>query len=466
MQSLNEQIQKKWQPVMEHPDLAPIKDVHKRSVVAQLLENQEKAAREDGFGSGGYRAPGLLGEAAPTNAMGASSSTASDGSIDTFDPVLISLVRRSMPNLIAYDICGVQPMTGPTGLIFAMRSRYSTQGGTEALFNEANTTFSGSAAGNTASRLVTGNVSTGRTQSGNDPTGRYSDARTGSYTVSTGMTRAQAERLGDSTGTNNFQEMAFSIEKVAVTAVSRALKAEYTMELAQDLKAIHGLDAETELSNILAAEILSEINREVVRTINYTASAGAQENVTTAGTFNLDVDSNGRWMVEKFKGLLFQIEREANQIAKATRRGKGNIMICGSDVAAAMQMAGVLDYTPALANNLNVDDTGNTFAGVLNGRIKVYIDPYFASTSGSQYFTMGYKGSSAFDAGLFYCPYVPLQMVRAIGQDSFQPKIGFKTRYGMVANPFATSSADGAIGAPNTKGYNVYYRFVQVTNLM
>jgi hypothetical protein len=399
--------------------------------------------------------------------MGSSSSTAGDGSIDTFDPVLISLVRRSMPNLIAYDICGVQPMTGPTGLIFAMRSRYANQTGDEALFNEANTTFSGSAAGNTASRRVVGNVSTGRTQEAYDPTLRASAATSGSYTVSTGMSRTAAERLGDGTAAGgNFQEMAFSIEKVAVTAVSRALKAEYTMELAQDLKAIHGLDAETELSNILAAEILSEINREVVRTINYTASAGAQENVTTAGTFNLDVDSNGRWMVEKFKGLLFQIERESNQIAKATRRGKGNIMICGSDVAAAMQMAGVLDYTPALANNLNVDDTGNTFAGVLNGRIKVYIDPYFASSAGKQYFTMGYKGSSAFDAGLFYCPYVPLQMVRAIGQDSFQPKIGFKTRYGMVANPFATSSADGAIGAPNTKGYNVYYRFVQVSNLM
>jgi hypothetical protein len=279
------------------------------------------------------------------------------------------------------------------------------------------------------------------------------------------MSRSAAEALGDGAG-NAFQEMAFSIEKVAVTAVSRALKAEYTMELAQDLKAIHGLDAETELSNILAAEILSEINREVVRTINYTAAIGAQENVTTAGTFNLDVDSNGRWMVEKFKGLLFQIERESNQIAKATRRGKGNVLICGSDVASALQMAGVLDYTPALANNLNVDDTGNTFAGVLNGRIKVYIDPYFASSSGKQYFTLGYKGSSAFDAGLFYCPYVPLQMVRAVGQDTFQPKIGFKTRYGMVANPFATSSADGVIGAPNTKGYNVYYRFVQVTNLM
>lgn len=465
MESLNEAVQKKWQPVLEHPDLAPIKDVHRRSVVAQLLENQERSAREQGFGSGGYQAPTLLGESAPTNAMVNSSSTAGDGSVDTFDPVLISLVRRSMPNLIAYDICGVQPMTGPTGLIFAMRSRYSTQGGSEALFNEANTTFSGSASGNSASRFVVGNASSGRSQEANDPTLRASAATSTSYTVSTGMTRARAEALGDG-ATNGFNEMAFSIEKVAVTAVSRALKAEYTMELAQDLKAIHGLDAETELSNILAAEILSEINREVVRTINYTASAGATENVTTSGTFNLDVDSNGRWMVEKFKGLLFQIEREANQIAKATRRGKGNVLICGSDVASALQMAGVLDYTPALANNLNVDDTGNTFAGVLNGRIKVYIDPYFASSAGSQYFTLGYKGSSAFDAGLFYCPYVPLQMVRAVGQDTFQPKIGFKTRYGMVANPFATSSADGAIGAPNTKGYNTYYRFVKITNLM
>jgi len=464
MQSLNETIQKKWQPVLEHPDLAPIKDVHRRSVVAQLLENQEKAAREDSFGSGGYRAPGLLGETAPINSMGSSSSTAGDGSIDTFDPVLISLVRRSMPNLIAYDICGVQPMTGPTGLIFAMRSRYSTQGGSEALFNEANTTFSASAAGNTASRKVVANSSTGRVQDGSDPTGRVKAGASG-YTVSTGMSRSAAEALGDGAA-NGFQEMAFSIEKVAVTAVSRALKAEYTMELAQDLKAIHGLDAETELSNILAAEILSEINREVVRTINYTASAGAQENVTTAGTFNLDVDSNGRWMVEKFKGLLFQIEREANQIAKATRRGKGNVLICGSDVASALQMAGVLDYTPALANNLNVDDTGNTFAGVLNGRIKVYIDPYFTSSSGKQYFTLGYKGSSAFDAGLFYCPYVPLQMVRAVGQDTFQPKIGFKTRYGMVANPFATSTADGTIGSFGDAKANLYYRFVAVTNLM
>jgi len=457
---LSEDLQKKWQPVIEHPDLSEIKDSHRRAVTATLLENQEKASREAAFGSGGYQMPSLLGEAAPTNAMGASSSTASDGNVDIFDPVLISLVRRSMPNLIAYDVCGVQPMTGPTGLIFAMRPQYSSQGGTEALYNEANTTHSASAAANTNSRSVI-DGSAGDVQAGSDPTARA----TGSgYTVTTGMTTAEAEALGDGS-TNAFGEMAFSIEKVAVTAVSRALKAEYTMELAQDLKAIHGLDAETELSNILSAEILAEINREVVRTINYTATTGAQDNTTTAGTFDLDVDANGRWSVERFKGLVFQLEREANQIAKSTRRGKGNILICGSDVASALQMAGVLDYTPALSANLNVDDTGNTFAGVLNGRMKVYVDPYFTSASGNQYATVGYKGSSAFDAGLFYCPYVPLQMVRAVGENTFQPKIGFKTRYGMVANPFATTAADGSVStAVNDK--NIYYRIVTVANLM
>ena len=459
----SDELQKKWQPVLEHPDLAEIKDAHKRAVTATLLENQERSAREESHGTGGYQAPSLLGEAAPTNAMGASSSTASDGSIDTFDPVLISLVRRSMPNLIAYDICGVQPMSGPTGLIFAMRSRTSTQGGTEALFNEVNTVFSGSAAGNNASQDVVDGGSTPLQQAGADPTARASGS---GYTVGTGMTTAQAEALGDG-ASNHFQEMAFSIEKISVTAVSRALKAEYTMELAQDLKAIHGLDAETELSNILSAEILAEINREVVRTINYTATAGSQNNVTTAGTFDLDTDSNGRWSVEKFKGLMFNIERDANEIAKATRRGKGNMMICSSDVASALQMAGVLDYTPALNNNLQVDDTGNTFAGVLNGRIKVYIDPYFSpansGASAENYYTLGYKGSSAFDAGLFYCPYVPLQMVRAIGENTFQPKIGFKTRYGMVANPFATSNADGAIAFAKK---NIYYRLSKVANLM
>ena len=458
-----ENLIEKWGPVIDHPDLGKIADPHKRTVVAQLLENQERSAREQSIGSGGYGAPSLLGEAAPTNAMGASSSTAGAGSVDIFDPVLISLVRRSMPNLIAYDVCGVQPMTGPTGLIFALRSRYGSQSGDEALYNEANTTHSASAGGNTASRFVVANASSGKVQTGSDPTDRAAGGA--GYSVSTGMSTARAEALGDGS-TNAFNEMAFSVEKVAVTAVSRALKAEYTMELAQDLKAVHGLDAETELSNILSAEILAEINREVIRTINYSAVAGAQENVTSAGTFNLDTDSNGRWMVEKFKGLLFQIERDANQIAKSTRRGKGNVLICGSDVASALQMAGVLDYTPALSNNLSVDDTGNTFAGVLGGRIRVYIDPYFSSASGDQYYTIGYKGSSAFDAGLFYCPYVPLQMVRAVGENTFQPKIGFKTRYGMVANPFASTDADGGISFGGTNKGNKYYRFATVSNLM
>jgi hypothetical protein len=460
---LSEDLQKKWQPVLEHPELDTIKDSHRRAVTATLLENQERAAREGSNGSGGYSEPSLLGEAAPTNAMGASSSVAGDGNVDIFDPVLISLVRRSMPNLIAYDVAGVQPMTGPTGLIFAMRPQYASQGGDEALYNEAVTSFSASSNNSVgAANINPGRdqaAGAGTVQTGADPTARASGS---GYTVTPGMSTSTAEALGDASG-NHFSEMAFSIEKVAVTAVSRALKAEYTMELAQDLKAIHGLDAETELSNILSAEILAEINREVVRTINYTATAGAQQNVTTTGTFDLDVDANGRWSVERFKGLVFQIEREANQIAKSTRRGKGNIMICGSDVASALQMAGVLDYTPALSANLNVDDTGNTFAGVLNGRMKVYVDPYFASAAGNQYVTVGYKGSSAFDAGLFYCPYVPLQMVRAVGDQSFQPKIGFKTRYGIVANPFATSAANGVISSQQK---NIYYRIMTVANLM
>ena len=451
---LSEELQKKWQPVIEHPDLDKIKDPHRKAVTATILENQERAAKEESNGSGGYQGiPSLLGEAAPTNATGSS--------VDNFDPVLISLVRRSMPNLIAYDICGVQPMTGPTGLIFAMRPRFSRQGGPEALYNEANTSHS-AIKGITANTTLGGaplDGSAGNLQTGSDPTARASGS---GYTLHQGMSTATGEALGDATA-NAFAEMAFSIEKVTVTAVSRALKAEYTMELAQDLKAIHGLDAETELSNILSAEILAEINREVVRTINYTATAGAQDNTTTAGTFDLDVDSNGRWAVERFKGLIFQIEREANQIAKSTRRGKGNIVICDSDVASALNMAGVLDYTPALNNNLNVDDTGNTFAGVLNGRIKVYVDPYFSSASGKRYATIGYKGSSAFDAGLFYCPYVPLQMVRAVGENTFQPKIGFKTRYGIVANPFATTNADGAIAFAKK---NIYYRLVGISNLM
>jgi len=440
---LAEELQSKWDPILTHPDLAPIKDQHRRSVTAVVLENTEKALRE-----ANQYVPQTLTETA-ANATGAD--------IDTFDPVLISLVRRAMPNLIAYDICGVQPMTGPTGLIFAMRSKYSnsSNSGVENFYNEVNTSFSSVVTGaNTLGQKHVGGVP------GNTSTGTANLAETGIYNFGSGMSTAQAEALGTS-GNVSFAEMAFSIEKVTVTAKSRALKAEYTMELAQDLKAIHGLDAETELSNILSSEILAEINREVVRTINVTATRGATENTTSVGRFDLDTDSNGRWSVEKFKGLMFQVEREANQIAKATRRGKGNMIICSSDVASALQMAGVLDYAPALnSNNLNVDDTGNTFAGVLNGRIRVYIDPYATGN----YMTVGYKGASAFDAGLFYCPYVPLQMVRAVDPDSFQPKIGFKTRYGMVANPFAEGSTAG-LGAL-TKDSNVYYRRIMVDNLM
>ena len=395
----------------------------------------------------------ILSEAAPANSA--------FGSGGNYDPILISLVRRAMPNLIAYDICSVQPMTGPTGLIFAMKSRFSTQGGTEALFNEPNTGFSNDdAAGDLNTTAMTGT----------NPA-VLNDASAGTYitggadygsTTGGGMTTAEAEALGDASG-NSFAEMAFSIEKSTVTAKSRALKAEYTMELAQDLKAIHGLDAETELSNILSSEILAEINREVVRTVYVSAKKGASINTTTAGIFDLDTDSNGRWSVEKFKGLMFQIERDANVIAQETRRGKGNMLITSSDVASALQMAGVLDYTPALNNNLQVDDTGNTFAGVLNGRYRVYIDPYAANNAAKQYYVVGYKGTSPYDAGIFYCPYVPLQMVRAVGENTFQPKIGFKTRYGVAQNPFATSDATDVITGAND---NTYYRRVQVANLM
>ena len=452
---LIEELVRKWNPVLEHEDLNPIKDLHRRAVTAQLLENTEFALRQSGAHN-----QYMLSEttsAIPVNKMAASSSDASTGAIDIFDPVLISLVRRAMPNLIAYDICGVQPMTGPTGLIFAMRARYTNQAGDETFYNEVNTAFSS---------VVSGANTLGQKHVGNDGIPGNTSvtanlAEQGIYNFGSGMSTAQAEALGADSNAA-FAEMAFSIEKVTVTAKSRALKAEYTMELAQDLKAIHGLDAETELSNILSAEILAEINREVVRTINVTAVKGATEGTTTAGVFDLDTDSNGRWSVEKFKGLMFQLEREANKIAKETRRGKGNMVICSSDVASALQMAGVLDYAPALnSNNLQVDDTGNTFAGVLNGRLRVYVDPY---ATGGNYLTVGYKGSSAFDAGLFYCPYVPLQMVRAVDQGTFQPKIGFKTRYGMVANPFAQGLTVGS-GAL-TKDSNVYYRRVIVTNLL
>ncbi len=439
---LTENLQEKWQPVLEHPDLPKIEDAYKRAVTTVILENQEKAVKEDAQ---------FMSEAAPTNATG--------GQINNWDPVLISLVRRAMPNLIAYDICGVQPMTGPTGLIFAMKSRFGSQSGAEALFNEADTDFS--------ARDAAGDTGSPDAQSGTNPATLNDSPSAGTYTTGSGMTTAQAETLGD--GTDEFAEMAFSIDKVTVTAKSRALKAEYTMELAQDLKAIHGLDAETELANILSSEILAEINREVVRTIYSHAKAGAQVNTTTAGIFDLDTDSNGRWSVEKFKGLLFQLERDANAIGQLTRRGKGNIILCSADVASALQMSGVLDYAPALATNLNVDDTGNTFAGVLNGKFKVYVDPYAANISASQFYVCGYKGTSPYDSGLFYCPYVPLQMVRAVGQNSFQPKIGFKTRYGMVQNPFATSAGTGALdnsGAVAASAQNLYYRRVKITNIM
>jgi hypothetical protein len=435
-----EHLQEKWQPVLEHNDLPEINDSYRKAVTTVILENQEKALKED---------RGFLGEAAPTNSTGSS--------VDNWDPILISLVRRAMPNLIAYDIAGVQPMTGPTGLIFAMRSRYKAQNGTEAFYDEAESAFSGAAANNN----IPG--SAGTSSNGETNPAVLNDGSPGAYTADGGMSTATAEALGDATN-NAFAEMSFSIEKNSVEAKSRALKAEYSMELAQDLKAIHGLDAETELANILSGEILNEINREVVRTVYVSAKIGAQTDTATAGIFDMDVDSNGRWSVEKFKGLMFQVEREANVIAQLTRRGKGNMIVCSSDVASALQMAGQLDTSPALNNNLNVDDAGNTFAGVLNGRYKVYIDPYSANAAAKQFFVVGYKGTSPYDAGIFYCPYVPLQMVRAVGENSFQPKIGFKTRYGLTANPFAGGATvrSGAITAND----NVYYRRVQVTNIM
>jgi len=418
-------LMEKWSPILEHEGVAPIKDTYRKEVTAVLLENQETAIKEE---------KQAMFEAVHVNDAAALPDT---GGVAKFDPVLISLVRRSAPQMIAYDICGVQPMTQPTGLIFAMKARYSTQGGTEALFNEADSDFSGTG-----------------THAGSNPVD-------GTYTTGTGMATADAENLGGSGG-GTFQEMAFSIEKTSVTAKSRALKAEYTIELAQDLKSVHGLDAEGELSNILSTEILSEINREVIRTVYKTAKPGAQTGTATSGTFDLDVDASGRWSVEKFKGLLFQIEREANAVAQQTRRGKANFIICSSDVASALAMAGVLDYAPALSTNLNVDEASTTFAGVLNGRYKVYVDPYSANGAASQYFVVGYKGTSAFDAGLFYCPYVPLQLVRAVDPSTFQPKIGFKTRYGFTANPFIQLDGSGDLVADE----NYYYRRVKVTNLM
>ena len=458
-----EVLQEKWAPLLDYEGLDSIKDPHRRMVTAVLLENQEQALREE---------KEFLHEAAPTNSVGNGGYTSSGdaNTLGGFDPVLISLIRRSMPNLVAYDLAGVQPMNGPTGLIFAMRSRYATQDGKEALFNEADSAFSSTnqnAAGlpNGFTNGAVGLGTTGATSSDPSALNPSSNSTQLAYSVGQGMRTDNAEALGDASG-NHFNEMAFSIEKVTVTAKSRALKAEYSLELAQDLKAIHGLNAEAELANILSTEILAEINREIIRTIYKVAKTGAQNNTATAGKFDLDVDSNGRWSVEKFKGLIFQIERDANAIAQETRRGKGNIVMCSADVASALTMAGVLDYTPALNANLNVDDTGNTFAGVLGGKFKVYIDPYSSNVSDNQYYVAGYKGTSPYDAGLFYCPYVPLQMVRAVGQDTFQPKIGFKTRYGVVANPFAQGDAASQGLGALTVNTNRYYRRVTVNNLM
>ena len=461
-----EALQEKWGPLLNAEGQDKISDPHRRMVTAVLLENQEKALREEreflteqptmNTGTGGAGNPGF--------------SASANSPVAGFDPVLISLIRRAMPNLVAYDLAGVQPMNGPTGLIFAMRSRYEGPTGDETFYNEVDSAFSGQNEGRTnTAGMLDGNVGLGTTaQNGSNP-GLLDPSVTSStqqkiYNVGQGMSTSEAETL-DGSGAAAFHQMAFSIEKVTVTAKSRALKAEYSLELAQDLKAIHGLNAEAELANILSTEILAEINREVIRTIYNVATPGAQVNTATSGTFDLDVDSNGRWSVEKFKGLIFQIERDANAIAQQTRRGKGNMILCSADVASALTMAGVLDYTPALNANLNVDDTGNTFAGVLAGKFRVYIDPYAANVAAQQYYVAGYKGTSPYDAGLFYCPYVPLQMVRSVGQDNFQPKIGFKTRYGIVANPFAKGATTTTPGVLS-RNSNVYYRRVKVSNLM
>ena len=409
------ELLQKWAPILESADAPSIKDQYRKSVTAQLLENQEKAMAQSAQAL--FETSSIVNQGGGSIAGGGANAAGSG--VDGYDPVLIALVRRAAPQMIAYDICGVQPMTQPTGLIFAMKARYNNQGDDEALFNEADTGFSG----------------------------------TGSHPAGVGMSTANAEDLGENV---DFGQMAFSIERTSVVAKTRALRAEYTVELAQDLKAVHGLDAEAELSNILSTEIAQEINREVVRTVYSAAKQGAANGTAVQGTFNLDVDSNGRWSVEKFKGLMFQIEREANLIAKETRRGRGNFIITSSDVASALAMAGVLDYAPALSTGLNVDESSSTFAGVLNGKYKVYVDPYFSTTAADQFFVVGYKGTSAYDAGMFYCPYVPLEKVRAVDPATFQPKIGFKTRYGMVANPFTSLSS----------GQNVYYRKVTVTNLM
>tara|TARA_Y100000310_G_scaffold12770_1_gene13154 strand:- start:2247 stop:3596 length:1350 start_codon:yes stop_codon:yes gene_type:complete len=446
----SEQLQEKWQPVLNHPDLPEINDAYKRAVTAVILENQERELKE-------------------SRQVLAEAEMSTGDAVANWDPVLISLVRRAMPSLIAYDVCGVQPMSGPTGLIFAMKAR-SGEGATsvaEALHDEANTALSSEVDATAQLGSNPGALNGGTAGVTTDAAlpDIWGVDNTATYDVKGGHTTAQSEALSGS----GFQDMGFSIEKATVTAKSRALRAGYTMELAQDLKAIHGLDAESELSNILSQEILQEINREVIRTIYITAEKGAI-GTTADGIFDLDTDSNGRWSVEKFKGLLFQIERDCNAIGVRTRRGKGNILMCSADTASALSMAGVLDYAPAMSTNMNVDPSGSTFAGTINGRIKVYVDPYASAADGaSDWYVAGYRGSSAYDAGIFYCPYVPLQMVRAVSEDTFQPRIAFKTRYGMAVNPFSKVGSTGAIDAssqPFSPDNNCYYRRAKVTNIM
>jgi len=475
-------LTEKWAPVLGHEGAGAIKDNYRKAVTAVLLENTERSLREErGMMTETINSAGAIG----TNALSGSGLDTKTGGLAGFDPVMISLIRRAMPNLVAYDICGVQPMSGPTGLIFAMKSHYQAQDdsglrtGREALYNEPDSNFSASSEGPGAydnNPLGTDDVyplGDGGVTDANP--GLLNDATGGGTTAAnyergaTAMARNVAETLGS--GSTLFNEMTFSIEKTAVTAKTRALKAEYTLELAQDLKAIHGLDAEQELANLLSSEILAEINREVVRTVYTIAKSGAQNNVANAGVFDLDVDSNGRWSVEKFKGLMFQVERDANAIAVQTRRGKGNFIITSADVASALAMSGTLDYTSGLSGAGGpkigeVDDTGNLLVGTMNGRIKVYVDPYSANVSNTHYYVVGYKGTSPYDAGLFYCPYVPLQMLRSIDPNTFQPKIGFKTRYGMVANPFVVQSNGTPDAEALTANRNQYYRRVRVANLM
>ncbi len=473
-------LTEKWAPVLNASEAPAITDKHKQAVTAVILENQERALREDRMLTEAPNSIGAIGG----NALSGSGLDTKTGGLAGFDPIMISLVRRAMPNLMAYDICGVQPMSGPTGLIFAMKSHYQHNGsgglrkGREALFNEPDVNFSANTQGPGAYNDPVDPLGVA-----NDPSyeesnpGLLNDDGSGAGTYERGVrpiARETAEVLGS--GSTLFNEMSFSIEKTAVTARTRALRSEYTLELAQDLKAVHGLDAEQELANILSSEILAEINREVVRTVYTIAKPGAQNNVARAGVFDLDVDSNGRWSVEKFKGLLFQVERDANAIAQETRRGKGNFLICSADVASALAMAGVLDYSSGLTGAGGpsigqVDDTGNLMVGTINGRIKVFVDPYSANVSDTHYYVMGYKGANPYDAGLFYCPYVPLQMLRSIDPNTFQPKIGFKTRYGMVANPFVFNGVDtDGVPIPDaealTASKNMYYRRVRIQNLM